>query len=98
MLNTLWFQNNEIGIEEFKIFVEVLKEDKKLRFLSLWNNKIGNEGAKLLLECLQKHNTTLTYVYLYRNDIDQNLLDEIHNLTRQNEHSNEEALKRVGKK
>ena len=98
MLNTIWFQNNEMGVEELRPFVDFLKDDKRLKFFSLWNNNIGNEGGKLLLECIEKHNASLNYVYLYRNNIDQNILDQINKLTHQNEHSNEEAMKRIGAK
>lgn len=69
---TAWHvENNKIGVEGAKLMNEGLKENHKLKLLSLsavyiitWieGNKIGDEGAKLILETLKSNYTLDTLI------------------------------------
>lgn len=48
-----------------------------------WNNWIGDEGAKALAQALQNNNT-VTAINLYRNEIGDELLNDINKLLEKN--------------
>ena len=58
-------------------YIQRMREnDTTLQELYLRDNNIGDEGAKALAEAL-KENTTLTWLCLWGNDLDEKILKEI---------------------
>jgi Ran GTPase-activating protein (RanGAP) involved in mRNA processing and transport len=87
-LTDLWLDSCSIDDEGAAILASALKSNTTLARLNLGHNKIGNVGAKAILDALTEYNTTLTQLDLDGNDdISPTLLSSIASMVAANESS-----------
>ena len=80
--------------ERDDILRRLRENDPTLTELSVYNNQIGDEGAKALADAL-KVNRTLTILYVSSNQIGEQLKKELASLVKENEENPEAAQRRV---
>jgi Leucine Rich repeat len=84
-LTRLHLWGNNVGNEGAAALGEALKTNATLTELWLDINRIGNEGAEMLLNALKQCNTSLTALYLFRNNVSLTISSAIEEIVNANE-------------
>lgn len=77
--------SNQITFNGAWILVEALNNNKTLQDLSLWNNRISDDGAMCLAQVLSTNNNTLKILNLGKNGITDTGAEELAEMLRKNQ-------------